>query len=260
MRFFLAVILALVLPITADPFVMDQMSSASKPTMPLLIELFTSEGCSSCPPADRLLEHFDEQPIQSAQLIVLSEHVDYWNHIGWKDPYSSAFYSARQQTYGNRFRLDGVYTPQMVVDGTSEFVGSDSASANRAIGNALRAPKLRVNLSLVPVIAGDGSRLQVDIGQLESSFGMRGAEVYIAYALNRAESQVSAGENAGHKLAHVSVAKKIAKIGEIKNGEKFSSAFQLDHALGVDAKNGRVIVFVQEPHQGRVIGVALTHL
>ena len=260
MKSFLTAILAIALLIAGATTVMGQKPTESNSLTPVLIELFTSEGCSSCPPADRLLERFDGQPIQGAELIVLSEHVDYWNHIGWKDPYSSAFYSARQQTYGNRFRSDGVYTPQMVVDGTTEFVGSDSAAANRAIGNALRAPKLRVNLSLAPVRTGDSSQLQVDIGQLESSLGIREAEVYIAYSLNRAESQVSAGENAGHKLTHVSVVKKMVKIGEIKNGEKFSSKFPLDHPSGIDAKNGRVIVFVQEPHQGRVIGVGLTGL
>jgi hypothetical protein len=150
--------------------------------------------------------------------------------------------------------------PQMVVDGTTEFVGSDAVSANKAIENALRTPKLRVNLSLVPLKNGEISQIRVDVAQLESSFGIREAEVYVAYALNRAESQVSAGENAGHKLAHVSVVKRIAKIGEIKSGAKFSSTFQLDHASGINAKNGRIIVFVQERHQGRIIGVALARL
>ncbi|MBS1851549.1 MAG: DUF1223 domain-containing protein [Acidobacteria bacterium] len=222
---------------------------------PVLIELFTSEGCSSCPPADRLLERFDHQPIAGAELIVLSEHVDYWDHIGWKDPYSSALYSNRQKAYGDRFRLESVYTPQMVVDGNSEFVGNDAARANQAIAASLRTPKLHLALTLLR--SQDGPRLQIETGTLEPSFGIREADVYVAYALNHAESQVSGGENSGHKLTHVSVVTRLNRIGEIRQGQQFSQQLVLNPAAGFDARNGRVVVFVQQRRQGGIVGAAV---
>ena len=222
---------------------------------PVLIELFTSEGCSSCPPADTLLQKLDQQPIAGAELIVLSEHVDYWNHIGWKDPYSARLYSDRQSAYGKRFGLDSVYTPQMVVDGMSEFVGSNTSLANQAFEKALHRPKLPVRLSSISVT----SHLltgHLETGSLDKSYGTGDADVYLVLALNRAESRVSAGENAGHNLQHVSVVRRISKIGAVKQGQALSQEVQVKVGPGEDSDNLRLIAFVQESQQGRVLGAA----
>jgi hypothetical protein len=226
---------------------------------PVLVELFTSEGCSSCPPADRFLETLDRQPVAGAEMIVLSEHVDYWNHIGWKDPYSAHLYSERQSVYGKRFRLDSVYTPQMVVDGSSQFVGSDPGLADEVFAKALSVPKISVHLSLLSEDPSSGVHVHLDTGVLEPSFGAREAEVQIVVALSRAESQVSSGENAGHRLAHVSVVRSLTKVGVLKRGQGLSRDVHLNLGSGSESEshNLRLIAFVQEPQQGRVLGAAL---
>jgi hypothetical protein len=242
--------------LTAGALVRAESPSSSNERVPVLVELFTSEGCSSCPPADALLQKLDQQPIAGEQMIVLSEHVDYWNHIGWKDPYSARFYSDRQGTYGRRLG-DDVYTPQMIVDGTSHFVGSDPELANQAFAKALTRPKVAVRLSSVSQGAANVLQAHLETGELQESFSLREADVYVAIALNHAESQVSGGENSGRRLSHTAVVESMVKVGRFRRGQTFAQDVRLKLDPGTDARNLRLIAFVQEPGQGRVIGAAV---
>jgi len=231
--------------------------SSSEGRTPVLVELFTSEGCSSCPPADALLQKLDQQPVAGEEMIVLSEHVDYWNHIGWKDPYSARFYSDRQGIYAKRLGLSDVYTPQMVVDGTTQFTGSDAALAEKAFAVALTKPKIAVRLSSVSPGTTNVLLAHLETGALQEAFGLREVDIYIAVALNRAESQVSGGENSGRRLSHTAVVKSIVKVGRLRKGQTFAQDVQLKLDPGTDTRNLRLIAFVQEPGQGRVIGAAV---
>src|SRR5580698_10921716 len=116
--------------------------------VPVIVELFTSEGCSSCPAADRLLSRLEQtQPVAGAQVIAIEEHVDYWNQLGWNDPFSSPQYRARQNDYAVAFKANNIYTPQMVVNGQSAFVGSDMNRAYHEIGAAAQTSTTLVDLA-----------------------------------------------------------------------------------------------------------------
>ena len=234
-------------------------SGGDTPRSPVLVELFTSEGCSSCPPADALLEKLDRsQSVSGAELIVLSEHVDYWNGIGWKDPYSSREYSERQSAYAAQFGLGSIYTPQMVVDGHFEFVGSDERRASQAIKEAARASKARVSISLS---SSDGNAITVHVeaGPLPSSADTQSAGVFLAIADNSDESQVSGGENSGRKLQHVGVLRKLTRIGAVDASAGFSRDIDLD-LKSRNHGNLRIVVIVQEAEVGRVLGAGLARL
>jgi hypothetical protein len=224
---------------------------------PVLVELFTSEGCSDCPPADALLAKLDSQSPAGTQPIVLSEHVDYWNHIGWTDPYSSHSYSERQTAYGNHFGLSSVYTPQMVVDGSEEFVGSDSGKALAAVAKAAQREKIQVRISNVK-IAGNELHATLTADTLPGS--SRKSGLFVAAALNHAESSVARGENAGRHLTHVAVVRELLKVGEVQPGAGFSGEFSLKLEHGVDPANLRLVAFVQEPGPGRVLGATINKL
>src|ERR1035438_3996055 len=149
----------LLLFILAIPFTAPAIET---PRVPVIVELFTSEGCSSCPPADKFLMQLDtRQRVPGATVIILSQHVDYWNHLGWADPYSSKAFSERQNAYAMTLHTDGPYTPQMIVDGRTEFNGTDVPAAHTAISQAARNPKARVNITPSP--APEGARLQIQV-------------------------------------------------------------------------------------------------
>ncbi|MGA3241319.1 MAG: DUF1223 domain-containing protein [Bryobacteraceae bacterium] len=222
--------------------------------IPVLLELFTSEGCSSCPPADRLLQVLDDkQPVAGADLIVLSEHVDYWNGLGWKDPFSSPQYTARQQDYTNRYKFDGVYTPQLVVDGRYGFVGSDGREASAAIQKAIREAKIPITVSNV---ARNGNQVtaRVELPANDKFKGARGI-LYVALADDRQESHVARGENGGRTLAHVAVTRVLKQVGPIAFDAASSREIMLPVQTG--AANGlRLVVFIQDPKSGHVLGVS----
>ena len=229
-------------------------ADSSTARVPVLLELFTSEGCSSCPPADRLLEILDEkQPVAGADLIVLSEHVDYWDRLGWKDPFSSSQYTARQQDYTNRYNFDGVYTPQLVVDGRYGFVGSDGREASSAIQKAIRERKIPITISNV---ARSGNQVtgRIELPADQNFKGVRGI-LYVALADNRRESQVARGENAGRSLAHVAVTRVLKQVATIDLDSAWTKEITLPVQPESVATGSRLVAFIQDPKSGHVLGV-----
>ena len=227
---------------------------------PVLVELFTSEGCSSCPPADALLEKLDRaQPVNGAELIVLSEHVDYWNDIGWKDPYSSHDYSERQSAYASRFGRGSIYTPQMVIDGHLELVGSDERGAIRAIENETKIAKVSLTLSAIRFENDYKLSLHVESDPLGPSAAARSAGLFLAIADDSDESQVSRGENAGRTLKHVAVLRSLVAVGTVSKSDKFSRDVTVKFN-NQDRRHLRIVGIIQEQSGGRVLGVASARL
>ena len=220
--------------------------------VPVLVELFTSEGCNSCPPADTLLtELLQEQPIDGVEVVALSEHVTYWDHQGWKDPFAAQQFTARQQQYGLRFNLDSVYTPQLVVDGASEFVGSDRRSIERALRSAAKQvkPALMLNVTasndtLTLAASGPGLAVEED------------AELWLAITEDGLAVDVKRGENANKTLKHSGVVRLLRSAGDAKRAAPLSVA--LDPAWRRDRL--RVAGFVQSRKNRRILSVAFRNL
>jgi hypothetical protein len=229
-------------------------SRGARARVPVVVELFTSEGCSSCPPADALLARMDEtQPVEGAEVIALAQHVDYWNYLGWSDPFSSHEFSERQGEYARAFGQDGVYTPQMVVDGRAQFAGGNSDRAFDAIAQAAREPKAEVLLSRADAGQdGGGVRVSVRVEKPPKPSDGDAAEVLLAITEGGLSSDVARGENSGRKLTHAGVVRRLTKLGELGAGA-FATNADVEVDKGWRRENLRAVVFAQERGTRRVL-------
>jgi hypothetical protein len=231
--------------------------------IPVVVELFTSEGCSSCPPADQLLAKLEaEQPIKNVEIIALEEHVDYWNNGGWMDPFSSDSATIRQYAYAGAIGNGNAYTPQMVVDGQSEFVGSRERQARGAIEQAANRKKIEINVTAGQHEADGTQTFLIKIGPLAGPSGGDAPEVWMAITEAKLHSDVRGGENSGQDLHHASVVRKLKKIERAKiTGENsFSSEERVKFDRGWKRENIRVVVFVQEKKSKKILGAGSTTL
>lgn len=225
---------------------------APQSTPPVVLELFTSEGCSSCPPADRVLADFAAQgSAAGVPVIALSEHVDYWNSLGWRDPFSQAAFSRRQQHYARRFRLESVYTPQLVVDGALESTANDGRRVSDAIAAAARGPRTAVSLRLSS--SGSGFSVHVEASTAAPS------DVLAALVTDSTISQVSRGENAGRRLVHANVVRELITVGHCRR-HGCEVDFTLDAANPAVRAADSLVIVVQESGQGRITGAAAARL
>jgi hypothetical protein len=227
---------------------------AGAPTI-IVVELFTSEGCSSCPPADTLLQRLvDAPPVAGVEVIALGEHVDYWDQQGWKDRFSSAQLTNRQRGYSQALNTENIYTPQMVVDGRAEFVGSDAAAARRAIERAATAPRGTVQMAIA-TLGTFSSSIRVTVTALDvpaAGPGDRG-EIVVAVTESHLTSNVKRGENRGRMLAHTAVVRTLRAIGEA-NGRTVRCEIAIDPAWNRD--HITLVAFVQESRSRRIVAAA----
>ncbi len=229
-------------------------AQAEEALQPVLVELFTSEGCSSCPPADELLGKLAGRRTDGGKLIVvLSEHVTYWNRLGWSDPFSADAFTQRQSAYGERFHLESVYTPQAVVNGDREMLGSDAGAIVRAIEAQKAESDAHVRV-LKAIATPDG----IEVTFVSDRALPQGAgDLFAAVADDMDTSHIGRGENAGRTLTHVAVARSLMSLGQLKAGQ---TTVKLAVPSARKAPGGgaqHVVMFLQAKGQGAISNVAM---
>ena len=227
----------------------------------VVAELFTSEGCSSCPPADSLLRRLlSTQPIEGVEVVALGNHVDYWDRLGWRDPFSSKLFSNRQSAYDTVFRPRGSYTPQLVVDGTAECIASDERAVRNLLREAARQPKGTV--SLTPRVSG-GTTATIHLEwSIPASVSRRGpADIVVAVTEDDLTTQVLRGENKGRQLVHSAVVRTLttaARVGASEHEASTTATIALDPHW--NAAHLRIVGFIQEQDSRRIIAASSSPL
>jgi hypothetical protein len=194
------------------------------------------------------------QPVRGVQFIVLSEHVTYWDHDGWKDPNSSAALTERQSEYEHVLGVSSSYTPQLIVDGAKELHINDAEGLQTAFRQAAAMPKIPVRIGTVNIDSGKPAVLRTHVEA--DATDRKSAEVFVAVALDHVESLVLKGENGGRHLVHVAVVQQIAKIGKVERSKSLTQDVELKLKPGTDPNNIRVVAFIQASGPGRVLGAA----
>jgi hypothetical protein len=226
--------------------------------MPVLVELFTSQGCSSCPPADKVLAK-----LESENVIVLSEHVDYWNQLGWKDPFSSRQYSLRQTEYGRLFGMQGVYTPQMVINGRVELIGSNERLAQREVEKAAQADLVpaSVRISLEEIGKKNVAVFSLAVDGLPQLNEGDTPQVWLAITESGITTRVMAGENTGRRLSHAGVVRTLVQASEMKREEKgYRAMAKVTLQYEWKLERLKAVLFVQEKNSKRVLGASSVKL
>ena len=232
------------------------------PRTPVLVELFTSEGCSSCPPADELLIRLDEQqPVAGALVIPLSEHVEYWNGLGWRDPFSAPTFTQRQQEYGEALATRALYTPQMVVDGRIEFVGSQREIAQQAIERAAAEPKAEIALVRTDS-GGNPVTVEVTISGVSRLGALGDADLWLAVTEEGLATDVRRGENAHRRLRHAAVVRRLEQIETLRAPipDRLTAVAQIALEPEWQVRSLRLVAFFQERKSRRVLGATQVRL
>lgn len=212
-----------------------------------VIELFTSEGCSSCPPADELVAKIKKES-RDKPVYILAFHVDYWNRLGWKDSFSSADYSKRQRDYAQYLNISSVYTPQIVVNGKKEFVGSEEGTLRNAIKAALQ--KEAPSQLTFSEIKFNQNQLQLHYQAKDNG---NHSVLLLALVQKSAQSHVKAGENSGRVLSHVQIVQKLQSIALSNNKSGVGS---ITLPSGLNPQNMEIIGFIQNTSSGEITGAA----
>jgi hypothetical protein len=244
---------SILLAVWACLFISAQTTGALEParTSFAVVELFTSEGCSSCPPADQVLaELADDAKKTGRRIFPLAFHVDYWNYLGWKDPYSLPASSERQEQYGAALRVGQSYTPQMIVNGKTEFVGSDRRRARKAVDAALALPAQAV-VTLRVKADGDGQKIEYQVSDAPKE-----AVLCVAVVESGLVSQVHRGENAGRTLSHANVVRKFVMVS--LGGP--TGSVNLEPEYSSPKRDLQVIAFLQDRRTLAIFGATGIHL
>lgn len=224
--------------------------SAARAQNPVVVELFTSEGCSSCPPADALLVQLSQKTSPEVNLILLGEHVDYWNHDGWSDRFSSAQFTQRQIDYEKLLHVTEPYTPQMVIDGHLQLVGNDAA----ALSHDLQLESAQAKAAQVSLQWEGGNHLKIGVQAPETNH----LHVLLAVTEDGLTTAISGGENNGRTLRHAAVVRQLRDVGSVKNGS-FEKTVEVAPHSGWNTANLKVAVLVQDADGGPIVGAASSH-